>query len=187
MRTFGRLIGLAIKIALISALTIFLGVSLLFIVILVTNELDTRSNVHKTVDGTEITLTIRPMLFTVHSEWERWLRIRKNGTTRRVELIDDTGWWRGSYLYRDTADRLIMHEGQIGCFWVDAILPLENLPRRSCVPLDVPSPLNLETCQSGTPPISWQFPGWTFLGIFPENSKFRSYEEICEGKLRAPL
>ncbi len=64
--------------------------------------------------GVTIALTLRPMIG-LHGDWSRELSIQTPDGTLRRDLFEDTGWWRGSNLYRHTSGIYVLHEGQSGC------------------------------------------------------------------------
>lgn len=70
-------------------------------------------------DGVSVSMTIRPMLGW-HSDWHRRLTFTTPHFARRTDLLDDTGWWRGSNLYLHLSGHYILHEGQAGCIVLDA-------------------------------------------------------------------
>lgn len=75
--------------------------------------------VHKTSATPEeylqITMSIWPMQG-FHSDWHRKVLITYNGQRISKELFGDTGWWRGSNLYRHISGAYVVHEGQGWCF-----------------------------------------------------------------------
>ncbi len=85
------------------------------------------------VSGPEITILIAPM-FGLHSEWTRQVSVEYNGEWVSKELMSDTGWWRGSNLYRHTSGAYVIHEGQGWCFSF-TLEPLEfdTTPNISCL------------------------------------------------------
>ncbi|MGR3622575.1 hypothetical protein [Pseudophaeobacter sp.] len=76
--------------------------------------------------GLEITLAISPM-FGIHSDWHRSVEVSFQGQTLSKELMSDTGWWRGSNLYRHSSGAYVVHEGQGGCFSI-SVDPLKIGP-----------------------------------------------------------
>lgn len=48
-------------------------------------------------------------------DWERYLTVFDDEGTVRVELLSDTGWWRGSSLYLHKSGAYVLNEGQGGC------------------------------------------------------------------------
>jgi hypothetical protein len=67
------------------------------------------------VDGLVVTYTVQS-LFGFQSDWSRTIRVTDGVTEISQELFEDTGWWRGSHLYRHKSGVYVIHEGQIGCF-----------------------------------------------------------------------
>lgn len=66
-------------------------------------------------DDLRITISIRPMRG-IHSDWHREVLINYNGDRIFKKLFEDTGWWRGSNLYRHISGAYVVHEGQGWCF-----------------------------------------------------------------------
>jgi hypothetical protein len=64
--------------------------------------------------GERVALRLRPMV-SLHSDWHRDLIVRDADGRRRIRLFEDTGWWRGSQLYRRPDGALVLDEGQAGC------------------------------------------------------------------------
>ncbi|MDA8585360.1 hypothetical protein N9L47_03725 [Rhodobacteraceae bacterium] len=71
----------------------------------------------------QITIFIWPMQG-IHSDWHREVSVAYNGERISKDLFGDTGWWRGSNLYRHISGSYLVHEGQGGCFGF-ALEPLE--------------------------------------------------------------
>jgi len=65
-------------------------------------------------------------LFSLQSDWGRQLTVSDGEKSVRVELLSDTGWWRGSSLYHYKSDIYVLHEGQGGCV-VFQFNPLKTL------------------------------------------------------------
>lgn len=65
-------------------------------------------------DDISVALIIRP-LFSLQSDWHRKLSIETPAGSLESELTEDTGWWRGSNLYRHSSGVYVLHEGQAGC------------------------------------------------------------------------
>ncbi|WP_152912609.1 hypothetical protein [Candidatus Rhodobacter oscarellae] len=59
-------------------------------------------------------MSVTPM-FGVHSDWNRTLTVNDGYTTASIDLVEDTGWWRGSHLYLHSSGTYVVHEGQNGC------------------------------------------------------------------------
>lgn len=66
-------------------------------------------------DGLRVTYTIQPM-FGFHSDWTRRIGVRYGQNQIHQQLFEDTGWWRGSNLYRHKSGAYVIDEGEIGCF-----------------------------------------------------------------------
>lgn len=65
--------------------------------------------------GLSVVYIVKPM-FGFHSDWKRSIIVKNGATEIQKELLADTGWWRGSHLYRHTSGFYLIHEGQNGCF-----------------------------------------------------------------------
>jgi hypothetical protein len=61
-----------------------------------------------------VALIISPM-FSLQSDWHRKLSIETPTGSLESDLFEDTGWWRGSNLYRHSSGVYVLHEGQAGC------------------------------------------------------------------------
>lgn len=66
------------------------------------------------IGGASVTMLIRPMS-SLHSDVHRRLAIEAADERISTDLLDDTGWWRGSNLYRHESGAYVLHEGQAGC------------------------------------------------------------------------
>jgi hypothetical protein len=64
--------------------------------------------------GEAVTMRLRPML-SLHSDWRREVVVQDAAGRRTIPLFEDTGWWRGSQLYRRPDGALVLDEGQAGC------------------------------------------------------------------------
>ena len=65
--------------------------------------------------GTEVRMVLRAMVG-LHSDWRRRVVVTApDGASRTVDLLADTGWWRGSQLWRGPDGGLALDEGQAGC------------------------------------------------------------------------
>lgn len=77
-----------------------------------------RSQEHRTQvdvgDGVSVSLVARPA-FGIHSDWYRKLVVETPTGAWEHKLGMDSGWWRGSNLYRHTSGVYVLHEGQGGC------------------------------------------------------------------------
>ena len=80
-----------------------------------------------------ITISIWPMQG-IHSDWNRKVSVVYNGERISKDLFGDTGWWRGSNLYRHISGSYVVHEGQGWCFGF-TLKPLEfdRTLEESCV------------------------------------------------------
>ena len=83
-------------------------------------------------NGLEITMSVSPMSG-IHSDWYRKISVEFDGNKISKKLFPDTGWWRGSNLYRHVSGAYVIHEGQGGCFSI-ALRPLRFVaaPPMSC-------------------------------------------------------
>lgn len=54
-------------------------------------------------------------LMSLQSDWKRYLTISDEEQSIRIELLSDTGWWRGSSLYIHKSGAYVLNEGQGGC------------------------------------------------------------------------
>lgn len=66
-------------------------------------------------DTANVTLTARG-LFSLQPDWERRLIIHTSTEELTVDLLSDTGWWRGSNLYLTDTGLMVLDEGQ-GAVW----------------------------------------------------------------------
>ena len=66
-------------------------------------------------DGLIVTYSLKPM-FGLQSDWTRVINVKYRATEIQQDLLEDTGWWRGSHLYRHKSGVYVIHEGQAGCF-----------------------------------------------------------------------
>ena len=83
-------------------------------------------------ENVTVTYSVRSM-FGFHSDWTRQVRIANDGEEIQQELFEDTGWWRGSHLYRHASGIYVIHEGQAGCFgFTVEPLSFNVLARISC-------------------------------------------------------
>lgn len=107
----------------------------------------------------EITMTVSPM-FGIHSDWHRELRVSDGSVTRHEKLFEDTGWWRGTNLYRHTSGAYVLDEGQGGCIEIRTE-PLEVIRWTELIcPSDI---LFRELAES--------WPKLTYLGAFHEQNR----------------
>lgn len=65
-------------------------------------------------DEIVLSLMVSPM-FSLQSDWHRKLAIETPLGAWEGGLVEDTGWWRGSNLYRHSSGLYVLHEGQGGC------------------------------------------------------------------------
>jgi hypothetical protein len=64
--------------------------------------------------GASVAIIVSPM-FSLQSDWQRKLLIEAPTGSLETDLFEDTGWWRGSNLYRHSSGVYVLHEGQAGC------------------------------------------------------------------------
>lgn len=82
--------------------------------------------------GASVALIVSPM-FGWHSDWHRKLSIKAPKGSLEIDLFEDTGWWRGSNLYRHESGLYVLHEGQAGCIIFSVSPPkVVNDPAISC-------------------------------------------------------
>ena len=92
----------------------------------------------KLSDEVLVSLIVSPM-FGLHSDWHRKLVIETPAGALKSDLFEDTGWWRGSNLYRHSSGIYVLHEGQVGCVLFRTEPPeLVRDPSISCDKTDVP-------------------------------------------------
>jgi len=105
-------------------------------------------------DTASVTLSARGM-FSLQSDWERGLTIRTSTEELTVDLLSDTGWWRGSNLYLTDTGLMVLDEGQGGCLAV-SLTPLHETRASGICDL-----LPLSASGENAPPL-------TYLGRFDE-------------------
>lgn len=71
-------------------------------------------------DGARVSLTARAAGLDL---LERRLIVAQGADRLEAELLADTGWWRGSNLYRHSSGVWLLHEGQSGCYAFDLSPP----------------------------------------------------------------
>ena len=120
--------------------------------------------------GPEITMSISSM-FGLHSDWTRQVSVEYSGERISKELISDTGWWRGSNLYRHTSGAYVIHEGQGWCFSF-TLEPLEfdTTPEVSCIKNTIAH----ETLGTASP----YYKDISYLGHFIEISRHSDGQRI---------
>ncbi len=123
-------------------------------------------------DGTEVSLHIRPMLLTymigLHSDYHRRLSVNTGGLDYGHQLFADTGWWRGSLLYRMADGGLLLHEGQNGCFTLTDAHGKARVRSADC-PVRTTDDAPDECGEaSNRPAPSWQFDNAVYIGQFGE-------------------
>lgn len=109
-----------------------------------------------------LTMTIRP-LWGWHADWSRSLTVATPDGTSTHPLLDDTGWWRGSNLYRHTSGAHVLHEGQAGCIILTAD-PAAARPLVSCDKTAIPDDA---APVSGYPPSRF-YADLAYIGQFVE-------------------
>jgi hypothetical protein len=141
--------------------------SLLFISILAA----CRDEYNQTViveEGRHVQMSLTGLL-SFQYDWDRYLTISDSDKKIRVALMSDTGWWRGSSLYRYKSGAYVLNEGQGGCIFFQCYT-LEALQGYSHLCDRMPtaerqSALNI-TSESCTP--SRHYSDLCFLGLFFE-------------------
>lgn len=137
-------------------------------------------------NGVTVTMTLSPML-SLQSDWHRKLTVSYNGETIETELASDTGWWRGSNLYRHTSGPYILNEGQAGCtIFSTTPLAFNTIKQVGC---DV-SPKDSSDMET----LLKHYVDLEFLGVFDETRdnketrvKFLTAEESSERRLQKPF
>jgi hypothetical protein len=134
---------------------------------------------------------VRPM-FSFHSDLHRRLSIETADQHISADLLEDTGWWRGSNLYRHESGAYVLHEGQAGCL-VFTISPVAVLSRAG-IPCEKQAPL-LTLSDTGSnanltgSPASRFYPDFSYIGSFLETTggetaiKFLNHDEQPEVEL----
>jgi|29_taG_2_1085357.scaffolds.fasta_scaffold09778_1 hypothetical protein len=119
-------------------------------------------------DGRHVKMSLTS-LFSLQYDWDRQLTISDRKREIQIELTSDTGWWRGSSLYRHRSGVYVLNEGQGGCI-VFQFNPLETLggyshfcDRKPTFEKQSAVSSNVETC---TP--SRHYADLCFLGLFFE-------------------
>lgn len=138
-------------------------------------------------DGARLTMTLRAMPG-LHSDWHRRLVIETPGGTVRQDLMADTGWWRGSTLYRHASGTYVLHEGQAGCIVLTALSPRAA----SATPITCARSQGTMRTGGGVPPgapPSRFHDDLTYLGHFAETPggplaiRFLPYDALAEPDL----
>lgn len=88
-----------------------------------------------------------------------------------TDLFEDTGWWRGSNLYRHSSGIYVLHEGKAGCALIrvssPALVPDAEI---SCDETDHTT--DDDTVQAGSSlegfPASKFYPDFQYIGTFVE-------------------
>lgn len=125
--------------------------------------------------GASIAVTISPM-FSLQSDWHRKLFIETPTGSLESDLAEDTGWWRGSNLYRHSSGIYVLHEGQAGCVLFRVSPPeLVSDPAISCAKTD--RSMEDDTVQAGTSlrefPASRLYADFEYIGQFVETPQKR--------------
>ncbi|MEY8118885.1 hypothetical protein AB9F26_11535 [Falsihalocynthiibacter sp. BN13B15] len=124
----------------------------------------------KLTKGPKITMSISPM-FGIHSDWKRKIFVEYSGKRIAKELMSDTGWWRGSNLYRHTSGAYVIHEGQGWCFsFTFEPLEFDNTPEVSCVKNSI--------IRATSDNISPYYRDMSYLGLFMESSRLSDEQRI---------
>jgi hypothetical protein len=123
--------------------------------------------------GASVVLIIRPM-FSLQSDWQRKLLVEAPTGSLETGLFEDTGWWRGSNLYRHSSGIYVLHEGQAGCILFRVSPP--ELVRDSSISCDkTVQTANDDTVQAGNSlrgfPASKFYTDFQFIGTFMETPK----------------
>lgn len=131
---------------------------------------EARRGVVELEEGVTVSLIIRPIL-SLQSDWHRSLSIGAPLDSLEYELSEDTGWWRGSNLYRHRSGVYILHEGQAGCIIFTVSPPaLVTDPAISCHKTEQAS--NGGAAQEGNSsqeyPVSLFYTDFKYIGRFVE-------------------
>ncbi|PHO02651.1 hypothetical protein CSC82_19265 [Rhodobacteraceae bacterium 4F10] len=73
-------------------------------------------------EGRHIEMSLTSLI-SLQADWERYLTIFDEKHEVQVELLSDTGWWRGSSLYLHRSGLYVLNEGQGGCVVFQASPP----------------------------------------------------------------
>jgi len=123
-------------------------------------------------DSIKVSMTLKPAFMTyaigLHSDYHRDLRVNTKSRTKSKSLFMDTGWWRGSQLYRAKDGSVILHEGQNGCLLLVTAEGAPSITSIDCTERLADSIDPSCTAPSAKPQPSFQFSGWTYLGRFYE-------------------
>lgn len=142
-------------------------------------------------EGTTVTMSVYPML-SIHSDWHRKLKISDDRDSIKINLFEDTGWWRGSSLYKHTSGSYVLIEGQNGCITFTA-KPL-SFESNKQIPCHSNKEDKIIFHRGHGLPISRYYEDMIYLGTFYEQSsddgasiRFYSYLEREERLLPDPL
>lgn len=140
-------------------------------------------------EGLIVTMSVTP-LFSLQSDWERRIKIRDGHSVITQELFPDTGWWRGSNLYRHKSGAYVIHEGQIGCIvFTKKPLAFKIARSFSCERQQAKTVQEQNLKLHGKRPKSMCYKDMTYLGSFietPSNTLkiiFVGYERHIENYL----
>ncbi|MFV0475647.1 MAG: hypothetical protein ACK5MQ_15790 [Pikeienuella sp.] len=104
-------------------------------------------------------------MFGLGGDWVRALAVGSAHDVATTDLVDDTGWWRGSNLYLHGSGVFVLHEGQAGCI---AFRPVPAAfvaaPEGACEKTAPPA----RAGRAGGPPPSRFYAGLDYLGRFAE-------------------
>ena len=116
-----------------------------------------------------VSISVTPM-FGIHSDWNRALTVNDGTTTASIDLLGDTGWWRGSHLYLHSSGTYVVHEGQNGCFGF-TLEPVSFDARISisCAKMaDTVAQLSADSPELNGYPASRYYAGLFYVGRFVE-------------------
>ena len=124
-------------------------------------------------DGASVALVISPM-FSLQSDWHRKLSIETPAGALVSDLFEDTGWWRGSNLYRHSSGAYVLHEGQAGCVLFRVSPPeLISDPAISCKKTERTSDGDMVQTRTSPEelPASKFYKEFEYIGRFEETSR----------------
>lgn len=126
------------------------------------------------LDGTTTLTLVAYPLGGFHSDWRRGYEISDGQSTVTIDAFEDTGWWRGSALFRDETGAYFIDDG-IDYFFFSVCPPevLERLPATPLSACEGSGLLDGIASHRETPS-----PNLTYLGTFYERPSiaFHSWE-----------
>jgi len=132
-----------------------------------------------------VSMSVTPM-FGIQSDWNRTLTISDGDTTASIDLLEDTGWWRGSHLYLHSSGTYVVHEGQNGCFSF-TLEPVSFDARTSisCAKMaDTAARPSADSPELNEYPASKYYVGLFYVGRFVEAGRV---SELRDTRAEAPI